>query len=102
MVRSWPKVEAMPSPTSSGMARDPIPPSRRRGIALRPADGHRLPRSALIQNYGRHCPPGATETPQDRCRPHEVGEDIAPFAEFLTGIVRKGLAGEPLPPVPQA
>jgi fido (protein-threonine AMPylation protein) len=31
-----------------------------------------------------------------------VGEDIAPFAEFLAGLVRKGLAGEPLPPVPQA
>jgi fido (protein-threonine AMPylation protein) len=31
-----------------------------------------------------------------------VGEDIAPFAEFLAGLVRKGLAGEPLPPVPKA
>jgi len=31
-----------------------------------------------------------------------VGEDIAPFAEFLARLVRKGLAGEPLPPVPQA
>jgi Fic family protein len=31
-----------------------------------------------------------------------VGEDIAPFAEFLTGLVLKGLAGEPLPPVPKA
>src|SRR5271155_304604 len=30
-----------------------------------------------------------------------VGEDVAPFAEFLAGLVRKGLAGEPLPPVPQ-
>ena len=30
-----------------------------------------------------------------------VGEDIAPFAEFLAGLVRKGLAGEPLPPVPK-
>jgi Fic family protein len=30
-----------------------------------------------------------------------VGEDIAPFAKFLAGLVRKGLAGEPLPPVPQ-
>jgi Fic family protein len=29
-----------------------------------------------------------------------VGEDIVPFAEFLAGLVRKGLAGEPLPPVP--
>jgi fido (protein-threonine AMPylation protein) len=31
-----------------------------------------------------------------------VGEDIAPFAEFLAGLVRKGLAGEPLPPVPSS
>ena len=31
-----------------------------------------------------------------------VGEDIVPFAEFLAGFVRKGLAGEPLPPVPKA
>jgi hypothetical protein len=31
-----------------------------------------------------------------------VGEDIAPFADFLAGLVRKGLAGEPLPPVPRA
>ena len=30
------------------------------------------------------------------------GEDIAPFAQFLAGLVRKGLAGEPLPPVPNA
>jgi hypothetical protein len=28
-----------------------------------------------------------------------VGEDIAPFAEFLAGLARKGLAGEPLHPV---
>ena len=31
-----------------------------------------------------------------------VGEDIAPFAEFLAGLVRQGLVGEPLPPVPKA
>jgi len=31
-----------------------------------------------------------------------VGEDIAAFAEFLAGLVRKGLTGEPLPPVPKA
>jgi Fic family protein len=29
-----------------------------------------------------------------------VGENIAPFADFLAGLVRKGLAGEPLPAVP--
>jgi hypothetical protein len=28
-----------------------------------------------------------------------VGEDIAPFADFLAGLVKKRLAGEPLPPV---
>jgi len=31
-----------------------------------------------------------------------VGEDIAPFAEFIAALVEKGLAGEPLPPVPKA
>jgi hypothetical protein len=29
-----------------------------------------------------------------------VGENITPFADFLAGLVRKGLAGEPLPAVP--
>lgn len=31
-----------------------------------------------------------------------VGEDIVPFTDFLADLVRKRLAGEPLPPVPQA
>ncbi len=31
-----------------------------------------------------------------------VGEDIAPFTDFLAGLVRRGLAGEPLPSVPKA
>jgi hypothetical protein len=31
-----------------------------------------------------------------------VGEDIVPFTDFLAGLVRKGLAGEPLPAVPKA
>jgi hypothetical protein len=31
-----------------------------------------------------------------------VGEDIVPFTKFLAGLVRKGLAGEPLPAVPEA
>jgi fido (protein-threonine AMPylation protein) len=31
-----------------------------------------------------------------------VREDIVPFADFLAGLVRKGLAGEPLPAVPKA
>jgi hypothetical protein len=31
-----------------------------------------------------------------------IGEDIAPFAAFLAGLVKKGLAGEPLPEVPTA
>ena len=30
-----------------------------------------------------------------------VGEDIAPFADFLAGLVKKGLAGGPLPAVPK-
>jgi hypothetical protein len=30
-----------------------------------------------------------------------VDEDIAPFADFLSGLVSKGLAGEPLPAVPK-
>jgi hypothetical protein len=30
-----------------------------------------------------------------------VGEDIVPFADFLSGLVKKGLAGEPLPAVPK-
>jgi Fic family protein len=31
-----------------------------------------------------------------------VGEDIVPFSDFLAGLVRKGLAGEPLPAVPKS
>jgi hypothetical protein len=31
-----------------------------------------------------------------------VGENIAPFADFLAGLVRKRLAGEPLPAVPRS
>ena len=31
-----------------------------------------------------------------------VGEDIAPFADFLAGLVRKRMAGDPLPAVPKA
>jgi fido (protein-threonine AMPylation protein) len=31
-----------------------------------------------------------------------VGENIVPFADFLAGLVEKGLAGEPLPAVPKA
>jgi hypothetical protein len=31
-----------------------------------------------------------------------VGEDIVPFADFLAGLVKKRLAGEPLPAVPKA
>jgi Fic family protein len=29
-----------------------------------------------------------------------VGEDIVPFADFVGSLVRRGLAGEPLPAVP--
>jgi hypothetical protein len=31
-----------------------------------------------------------------------VGEDIVPFADFIAGLVRRGLAGEPLPAVPKS
>ena len=31
-----------------------------------------------------------------------VGENIVPFADFLAGLVKRGLAGEPLPAVPKA
>jgi Fic family protein len=31
-----------------------------------------------------------------------VGEDIAPFADLLAGLVRRRLAGEPLPAVPKS
>jgi hypothetical protein len=31
-----------------------------------------------------------------------VGEDIVPFADFLAGLVRNGLAGEPMPTVPKS
>jgi hypothetical protein len=30
-----------------------------------------------------------------------VGEDIVPFADFLSGLVKKALAGAPLPAVPK-
>ena len=31
-----------------------------------------------------------------------VGEDIVPFSDFVGGLVRKGLAGDPLPAVPKS
>src|SRR6202020_588914 len=31
-----------------------------------------------------------------------VGEDIGPLADFVAGLVKKRLAGEPLPAVPKA
>jgi Fic family protein len=31
-----------------------------------------------------------------------VGENIAPFTDFLARLVREGLAGEPLPAVPRS
>ena len=31
-----------------------------------------------------------------------VGEDIGPFADFLAGLVKNGLAGDPLPEVPKS
>jgi hypothetical protein len=29
-----------------------------------------------------------------------VGEDAVPFGDFLSGLIKKGLAGAPLPAVP--
>ena len=45
---------------------------------------------------------------QDRSRYLEAlerasaGQDIRPFAVFLAGLVQKGLAGQPLPEVPES
>ncbi len=47
-------------------------------------------------------PVGARKTYMDALEKASVGEDIVPFTDFLAGLVKKGLAGEPLPPVPKA
>jgi len=47
-------------------------------------------------------PVGARKTYMDALEKASVDEDIVPFTDFLAGLVKKGLAGEPLPPVPKA
>ncbi len=47
-------------------------------------------------------PVGAHKTYMDALEKASVGEDIVPFTDFLAGLVKKGLAGEPLPSVPKA
>ncbi len=46
-------------------------------------------------------PVGSRNTYLEALEKASVGEDIVPFADFLAGLVRKRLAGEPLPPVPE-
>src|ERR1019366_3756037 len=47
-------------------------------------------------------PVGARKTYMAALEKARVGENIVPFTDFLAGLVKKGLAGEPLPPVPKA
>jgi Fic family protein len=47
-------------------------------------------------------PVGARKIYMDALEKASVGEDIAPLTDFLAGLVKKGLAGQPLPPVPKA
>jgi hypothetical protein len=46
-------------------------------------------------------PVGDRKTYMETLEKASVGENIGPFAGFLSGLVRKGLAGEPLPAVPK-
>ena len=46
-------------------------------------------------------PVGERKTYMDALEKASVGEEIVPFADFLAGLVRKGLAGEPIPTVPK-
>ena len=45
-------------------------------------------------------PVGDLKIYMDALEQASVGEDIVPFTDFLAGLVKKGLAGEPLPAVP--
>jgi hypothetical protein len=47
-------------------------------------------------------PVGDRRTYMEALESASVREDIVPFADFLAGLVEKGLAGEPLPAVPKA
>jgi len=45
---------------------------------------------------------GQTRKRSEGKRLPTIAEDIVPFADFIGGLVRKGLAGEPLPAVPKS
>jgi len=45
-------------------------------------------------------PVGERKSYMEALESASVGEDIRPFADFLAGLVKKGLTGAPLPPVP--
>jgi hypothetical protein len=47
-------------------------------------------------------PVGERKTYLNTLEKASVGQDIVPFVDFLAGLVRKRLAGEPLPPVPKS
>ena len=47
-------------------------------------------------------PPGERNTYMEGLEKASVKENIAPFADFLSGLTRKRMAGEPLPEVPKA
>ena len=47
-------------------------------------------------------PVGDRKTYMEALEKSSVGEDLGPFAAFLAGLVKKRLAGEPLPAVPKA
>ena len=47
-------------------------------------------------------PVGERKTYLNTLEKASVGQDIVPFADFLAGLVRKRLAGEPLPQVPKS
>lgn len=46
-------------------------------------------------------PVGNRKTYMETLEKASVGEDIGPFVDFLSGLLRKGLAGEPLPAIPR-
>src|SRR5258707_11784926 len=46
-------------------------------------------------------PVGDRKTYMETLEKASVGEDIEPFVDFMSGLLRKGLAGEPLPAVPR-
>jgi hypothetical protein len=47
-------------------------------------------------------PVGDRKTYMEALEKVSVGEDIRPFANFLGGLVKKRLSGEPLPEPPKA